>query len=227
MYKKIKLIIIEIYIVLFLIGYFGMFKYLANVIDKYLNNMFRDLEFINGEVVINILIIIISISLLFPLIRDGIKNYKTIDFNEILTVFFLVAIAGSMIAYVIGFENNNDLKLMFARNTQVNFWISAVIFSPIIEELFCRGCIVFVLEYQFKVSGITVKIISAVIFSLLHFIKQKSMTLDIIVGGFFIYLVLGLGCVYVYRKTNNIFSAIGLHMMWNLCVMIGVELLPW
>lgn len=214
------MISIDVYIILFLLGYFGGFRYLADIFNKYMPDIQR-YEWLNGEVIVEIFLFIITICVYSRLLKKGIKEYKKIDINEISTIFLVISILGMMITYIFGVEEKSALDLNVNNNFKIHYLIAPLIYAPVIEELFCRNGIMRVFEEQFRMTKISAIILSSLVFSLLHVIKQNDAALNIITANFLIYLVSGFGCGYVYKNTDNIFSSIILHILWNFSIIAG------
>ena len=104
------MISIDVYIILFLLGYFGGFRYLADIFNKYMPDIQR-YEWLNGEVIVEIFLFIITICVYSRLLKKGIKEYKKIDINEISTIFLVISILGMMITYIFGVEEKSALDL--------------------------------------------------------------------------------------------------------------------
>lgn len=69
-----------------------------------------------------------------------------------------------------------------------------------------------------------VVILSAIIFSVFHYKNLIGKDLNIICYYILVYLILGVGCSYLYLYTNNIMSSIILHMIWNASMVAGAFL---
>lgn len=73
-----------------------------------------------------------------------------------------------------------------------------------------------------KADNVVYMLISAVIFAMFHInsLNQSGFMQEI--SNLLIYFILGMGCAYVYLRTNNILSAIVLHMFWNVSIVGGI-----
>ena len=100
--------------------------------------------------------------------------------------------------------------------------IKIIIFSPVIEELFNRCAVITILKIILKADNVIYMLISAVIFAMFHInsLNQSGFMQEI--SSLLIYFILGMGCAYVYLRTNNIVSAIVLHMFWNVSIVAGI-----
>ena len=100
--------------------------------------------------------------------------------------------------------------------------IKIIIFSPVLEELFNRCAVITILKTILKADNVVYMLISAVIFAMFHInsLKQSGFMQEI--SNLLIYFILGMGCAYVYLRTNNIVSAIVLHMFWNVSIVGGI-----
>lgn len=100
--------------------------------------------------------------------------------------------------------------------------IKIIIFSPVLEELFNRCAVITILKTILKADNVVYMLISAVIFAMFHInsLNQSGFMQEI--SNLLIYFILGMGCAYVYLRTNNILSAIVLHMFWNVSIVGGI-----
>ena len=100
--------------------------------------------------------------------------------------------------------------------------IKIIIFSPVIEELFNRCAVITILKTILKADNVVYMLISAVIFAMFHINSLKQSGFMPEISNLLIYFILGMGCAYVYLRTNNIVSAIVLHMFWNVSIVGGI-----
>lgn len=108
---------------------------------------------------------------------------------------------------------NNDIinRIMATSNlTLVLMGVTAVFFSPVLEELVFRG---FLIGAFFKKSS---KILPVVVSGVLFAIPHME---DFNVISFVTYASLGMILAYLYVKTQNIKVSIGLHFLNNLFAM--------
>ena len=198
-----------IYVIVFSVGFFGGFSYLENVLDPYLYT-FR----INAKQIVYVFVFIYSIIALYPFLNDGLNNLKKVDLNEIISVLFIVALLGFII--MVSF----DLDSSKSENTNSQIAIS-IIFSPIIEELYCRCALIFLINKYLNIENIVCILISGSVFSLYHYKNFMGADLNYIICYLLIYFILGIGCSYLYLQSDNIFSPIILHIIWNVCAIGG------
>lgn len=71
-------------------------------------------------------------------------------------------------------------------------------------------------------DNVAYMLISAVIFAMFHINSLKQSGFMPEISNLLIYFILGMGCAYVYLRTNNIVSAIVLHMFWNVSIVGGI-----
>lgn len=107
---------------------------------------------------------------------------------------------------------NNQAILSLLTSDRWIFYLlmfSGIILSPIVEELLFRG---YLINAFFKPQQTWLPIIfSGVVFSLAH--------LSTNIVSFLIYAVLGMILATIYRRTENLCTSIGLHMLNNLLAM--------
>ena len=80
----------------------------------------------------------------------------------------------------------------------------------------------FIVKIILKTDNAIYMIISAVIFAMFHINSLKQSGFMPEISNLLIYFILGMGCAYVYLRTNNILSAIVLHMFWNVSIVAGM-----
>ncbi|MCI9177935.1 MAG: CPBP family intramembrane metalloprotease [Clostridia bacterium] len=138
-----------------------------------------------------------------------IKNFKTYfsymlpKFGIFLVVYFIVAIA---LLFVVGEISTNQQTL-----NEMPLWITAILaigIAPFIEELMFRGLLKQILGNN-KLYLFT----SSLVFGALHvmYVEQNILNYLYIIP----YAMLGYLLAKVYAKTDNIFTNIFLHAMWN------------
>lgn len=204
------------YFILFSVGFFGGFRYLKELITPYLTGFF-----FNAEEVIYIIIFIYFLIVFFPIWNDGLKNIKKIDMNEILTVQCVTGILGVIVMVMFKGLIKNGSTTIFDGSGVVNKILIVTVLAPIIEELYCRSAVFFILKNYIKVSDGICLLISSLIFALLHYKTLLEGNAYFVICYFLIYLFLGIGCSYLYLKTGNIISPIILHIIWNVYTIGG------
>lgn len=75
---------------------------------------------------------------------------------------------------------------------------------------------------RFILDNVVYMLISAVVFAMFHINSLKQSGFMPEISNLLIYFILGMGCAYVYLRTNNIVSAIVLHMFWNVSIVGGI-----
>ena len=137
------------------------------------------------------------------------KNFKTYfsyllpKFGIFLVVYFIVAIA---LLLVVGEISTNQQTL-----NEMPIWITAILaigIAPFIEELMFRGLLKQILGNN-KLYLFT----SSLVFGALHvmYAEQNILSYLYIIP----YAMLGYLLAKVYAKTDNLFTNIFLHAMWN------------
>ena len=72
--------------------------------------------------------------------------------------------------------------------------------------------VITILKTILKADNVAYMLISAVIFAMFHINSLKQSGVMPEISNLLIYFILGMGWAYVYLRTNNIVSAIVLHM---------------
>lgn len=107
--------------------------------------------------------------------------------------------------------NNQAISNLLSSDRWIFYLLmfSGIVLSPIVEELIFRGYLIngFFYHNQFWAPVV----VSGVVFSLAH--------LSTNIVSFLIYAVLGMLLAGIYKKTDNIATSIGLHMLNNLMAM--------
>lgn len=198
--KKIYKVTIMVYAIIFIIGYLGGFKYMNIVLNHYIEY---------SDYIMYALIFFLSIGIFYPFLREGFKTFNKEILNEISTVFLIIAFLSVLIQFLLGEGEEKALS-------------ASIIFSPVLEELFNRCAVITILKTILKADNVVYMLISAVIFAMFHInsLNQSGFMQEI--SNLLIYFILGMGCAYVYLRTNNIVSAIVLHMFWNVSIVGGI-----
>lgn len=207
---------ILIYFILFSVGFFGGFSYLKELISPY----FTGFCFDAGKT-IYIIIFIYSLIVFFPIWNDGLKNLKKIDMNEIISVLLVTAILGAIVMVMFNGSMKNGSMPKLDSGGVINKILMVTVFSPIIEELYSRAAVFFVLKNYIKVSDGICLLISSLIFALFHYKSLIEGNANFAICYFLIYFILGIGCSYLYFKTGNIISPITMHIIWNVSTIGG------
>lgn len=138
--------------------------------------------------------------------NDYLKKYiKYWLFGLIGMIFsnlILVLISGNIAS------NEETVRSLFS-NSPIYIYIAAVFVAPILEELVFRFC----LREVFPHSNWLFIILSGLIFGGCHVYGNIETWFDILY--IIPYSSLGIAFAYVYTKTDNIFSTMGLHFIHN------------
>lgn len=138
------------------------------------------------------------------------KKYYGTYFKYYLIAFGIMMISNLIIILLL----NKDMatnETMIRETFQISplyIYFSAIIFAPIVEEIVFRGCIKRIIPNKYLFI-----LVSGLLFGFVHIssdIKSMSDLLYLIP-----YSSLGMAFAYVYYKTNNIFTSMGLHFMHN------------
>lgn len=181
------------------------------------------------QVTIQTIIMVVIFLLLFGFIivwaRQTYHRYNQIPIRHNINVRlilggYLVILVGQYILGVLNImiyhqaetANNQSLKTILGHNPLVTivFAISAVVLTPIAEELIFRGVL---MNLFFRPNTFWPKVIlSGIVFSAGH------ISTNII--SFLLYCGLGMTLAYVYRKSGDIRNSILLHALNNLVAML-------
>lgn len=169
--------------------------------------------YINGYIFM-ILVFSTLISFFIKDIKKSLKEFKNNKKKYILFVLknylitLIIANTLTIIIFLIIGEDSTNEQLL---NTEP-IWrllLTSVIYAPIAEELLFRGC----LRKLIKNDTIFI-LISGISFGLWHVIGYEQSLLQYLY--IFTYSALGIGLSYVYAKTNNLTTNIGMHFIHNL-----------
>ncbi|MCI2031089.1 CPBP family intramembrane glutamic endopeptidase [Limosilactobacillus sp.] len=181
------------------------------------------------QVTVKTVILIVIFLLLFGFIivwaRQTYEHYNQIPIRKKINLKlvikgYLVILVGEYILGILNVlfyhqtetANNRSLMTILGHNPLVTivFATSAVVLTPIAEELIFRGVL---MNLFFKPNTFWPKVVlSGVVFSAGH------ISTNII--SFLLYCVLGMTLAYVYRKSGDIRNSILLHGLNNLIAML-------
>ena len=194
--------LVLILLVLFFIGYFGLFSLLVKYVSK---------------IVIYLIVLFIWIIVMKKYIKHGIKNFKKEYINDALSIVTLIIVTSSVLFLFL----NKSTNINSQSNETVSLMLfSTLIFTPIVEELVNR-CAIGLLLAKFTSKNNYINIITTIIFVFMHIYKMNLNIVSLLIYSV-IYFLLGYACGYYYRKTNNIILSILIHFLWNLFMIIGV-----
>ena len=144
----------------------------------------------------------------FKIFKDNIKAYVRFILPR-LGIMYIVFVVVNLIAILITKNGTSANQQML--EALPNYYVipAAIIFAPIVEELLFRG----VFRKFIRKDTIFI-IVSGIAFGLLHAISEASI-LNVIVM-MVPYSLLGCFFAYMYTKTNNIWTNITCHAIWNL-----------
>lgn len=143
-------------------------------------------------------------------IKKNHQKYYHKYFKYYLIAFGIMMISNLIIILVLNKDMSTNETLIRETFKISPFYIyfSGIIFAPIVEEIVFRGCIKKIIpnKYIFVV-------VSGLLFGYVHISSNINHISDLL------YLIpyssLGCAFAYIYYKTNNIFSSMGLHFMHN------------
>jgi len=146
-------------------------------------------------------------------IKQGIKEFKKNKKGYIiytLKVYFITSILGSLLFmlmfFIIGEDSTNQQLL----EQEPLLWslFTSIIYAPIVEELLFRGCL-----RKLMKNDLIFILVSGISFGIWHVIgfEQSVMQYLYVIP----YSVMGVGLSFVYAKTNNLSTNIGMHAFHN------------
>ena len=203
--------------ILLLIVYFSQFIWSNYIPDNFNQRMLI-------EIVFNIVMITLAILIFYRQLKENltlfIQNFKAYisfilpKFGMSYVFLFLASLISLLITRNAVSVNQQSLESL----PRLYLMPAALIYAPIVEELIFRGT--FRRFIKNKVLFIT---LSAISFGILHTMSEAS-TIEILVMSL-PYSVLGGFLAYIYTKTNNIWSNIFSHFLFNLISTIIIFLL--
>ena len=147
--------LVLILLVLFFIGYFGLFSLLVKYVSK---------------IVIYLIVLFIWIIVMKKYIKHGIKNFKKEYINDALSIVTLIIVTSSVLFLFL----NKSTNINSQSNETVSLMLfSTLIFTPIVEELVNRCAIGLLLE-KFTSKNNYINIITTIIFVFMHIYTQIS-----------------------------------------------------
>ena len=206
--EKIKLKLYEwiifFLLLIFLIGYMGLFSLMSNYISK---------------TIIYLVILFVWIMVLEKYIVNGIKNFKKYYFNDALSIIIVIVLVSSLLNLIFAkIDSTIPVGNSQSTDSMLAMLFSALIFAPIVEELVNRCAMGLFLE-KFIKNDVVINVVTA----FLHLFKMHLNIYGLIFYGL-VYGMLGYSCGYYYRKTSNIVLSMLIHFIWNLCMFAGIVL---
>lgn len=132
-----------------------------------------------------------------------------------ITILFYIPVA-LIVNLITGNESTNQSLIK-----EIPLWITAilaVIIAPISEEILFRGF----LRKIFK-NDIVFIIISGIIFGIIHCMyAEENLLMYLYILP---YSVMGAGFAKLYARTNNIYTNIIIHFIWNFIAMLAMIVL--
>lgn len=176
---------------------------------------------INNNLLLMICSNIIVIMIFFIIWNIKKKKIKKVQDNNVnkknyfflILIAFLYSILFLIITYSLSFKGADDMitsmNYFNSKNHFLGFILyasSLLIFSPIVEELLCRGIMINELNKKFsKKQSI---IISSCIFGIMHFMTGGVV---LVIGAIIMGIILG----YVYNNTKSLCRTIFVHCVAN------------
>lgn len=158
--EKIKLKLYEwiifFLLLIFLIGYMGLFSLMSNYISK---------------TIIYLVILFVWIMVLEKYIVNGIKNFKKYYFNDALSIIIVIVLVSSLLNLIFAkIDSTIPVGNSQSKDSMLAMLFSALIFAPIVEELVNRCAMGLFLE-KFIKNDVVINVVTAIIFAFLHLLK--------------------------------------------------------
>lgn len=142
--------------------------------------------------------------------KKNIKNYMYIAFNYWLKGLAIMVISNLILTIIIGMSQsvNETSNVSLLKESFFIYSIIMIILGPIIEELVFRKSF-----YKFTENKHIYALTTGLIFGGIHIISS----LTNLKGLLYLipYSAVGIAFGYTYKKTNNIFPTIAMHMIHN------------
>lgn len=152
--EKIKLKLYEwiifFLLLIFLIGYMGLFSLMSNYISK---------------TIIYLVILFVWIMVLEKYIVNGIKNFKKYYFNDALSIIIVIVLVSSLLNLIFAkIDSTIPVGNSQSTDSMLAMLFSALIFAPIVEELVNRCAMGLFLE-KFIKNDVVINVVTAIIFA--------------------------------------------------------------
>ena len=139
-------------------------------------------------------------------------------FNYWIKGLFVMMVSSFIFNIIgIGTSVNQEQNLELLKNMPLYELISAIILAPILEELVFRRS----LKYAFKNNYIYAYTVG-LIFGFIHITTSLSSPIMLLL--IIPYSAMGIAFGFTYKKTNNIYSTITIHMIHN-AISLGLAML--
>lgn len=176
------------------------------------------------------LLLYISLTIIFVIIyfkdlkidfKNFLKNPKEIlkiGFNYWIKGLFVMMVSSFIFNIIgIGTSVNQEQNLELLKNMPLYELISAIILAPILEELVFRRSLKYALKNNY-IYAYTV----GLIFGFIHITTSLSSPIMLLL--IIPYSAMGIAFGFTYKKTNNIYSTITIHMIHN-AISLGLAML--
>ena len=203
---------------LLILVYFLGANIISNIFSFFIKSKILPAKYNN----IYYLLIYVILATIFTLLykKDLIQDFNKFkkDYKKNLKISFKYYIRGLFIMYLTNYllififhlsKSVNELQnIEMIKNNMITHTIIIILLAPYIEE------IVFRLSFKNMTKDIKLfSIITGIIFGFVHVITSLSNPIMILLT--IPYASVGIGLGYAFRKTDNIFSSISMHMLHN------------
>lgn len=199
-----------------------VFLGIANIVTYVLLSIlpyFFDVKSVNNEyalLIISYILIFIASILFFKerlkrdikYFKDNIKKYFSFIIKNQFLMFFIYIVISYISIYLLNSADSSLNQQEIENLPTYMIIITAILFSPVVEELVFRGSI-----RRFVKKDWLFIIISGAIFGFLHTLAEPTF-IEIVVRGL-PYVWIGIYFAYMYTKTENIMVPISCHFLHN------------
>ena len=190
---------------------------ILNVNTENLSTLFKMIYIISYEVLFLFMIYLIYKDDIKRNFKELIKNIGEVYIKYIPYWFLMIVLMyiTNTILYVITDEiaQNEENVREIIDNYPIFAFILSVLIAPVMEELVFRKCI------REMISNKKLYIVvSGLVFGFMHILACMSSIFDILY--IISYSIPGFIFAYIYTKSDNIFSSIGLHMTHNFILVL-------
>ena len=172
-----------------------------------------------------IAIIVITVILAYPLIKDLFEKFTKDWVNDLASIFTIMCMFMMLIiviSKISGIDMNtslNQVKNEVSFKTDIFYsMFVALIYAPIVEEVVFRGVMYKSIKRNY--GGFKAILISSFLFGVMHVMNSfNSFSFSELIY-FAIYFIMGIALCISYEYTNSIWGSIINHFIWNFITLI-------
>lgn len=183
------------------------------------------------QFVIYAIVIIISIIIAFPLLKESYdtwKQDKTLVFKKNIKLIIGMYIFTFLVSFLVSLftktvTSNNQVGV----STSINQFpylmaFTTMIFAPIVEEILFRG--VFYRSFRSRFNWLVASVISCCAFGFIHVYDSILQGMWMDCWYFFVYAVIGFFLCRAYEETDTIYGSMILHFINNSIAFLSIIL---